>query len=58
MSGIKYYVKDGDRYASFNDRILAFRYARLIGSKDIQMSVPDQVDWYYWDWERNMWRYP
>ena len=42
MSGIKYWVKeDEDSYTDFNDRILAFRYAKTIGAIDIYMYNPD-----------------
>ena len=58
MGGIKYYVKDEERYISFNDRLMAFRYARRVGSKNVFMSVPDQIDWYYWDWDTERWVYP
>lgn len=58
MNGVFYHVRDGEFYIQFNDRIQAFRYARARGSKEVFKEVPDQVDWYYWDWENKRWVYP
>ena len=54
MGGIKYWVKDGeDSYTDFNDRILAFRYAKAVDATDIYMCTPDTT--YYWDWSEKKW---
>ena len=58
MNGVIYHVCNGDLYIQFTDRIQAFRYARACGSKKVFMEVPDQVDWYYWDWGTKRWVYP
>ena len=54
MGGIKYWVKESeDSYTDFNDRILAFRYAKTVGSIDIYMCTPSGT--YYWDWTESKW---
>ena len=58
MNGVFYHVRNGEFYIQFSDRIQAFRYARACGSKEVFMEVPDQVDWYYWDWDTERWVYP
>ena len=58
MIGVRYRVYDGDSYAEFNDRLQAFRYAQACGSKAVFMKIPDQLDWYCWDWDLRKWVYP
>lgn len=60
MSEIKYYVKEKgkNRCTEFNNRTQAFQYAESVNSKTIYMSLPDQVDWYLWDWNTERWIYP
>lgn len=54
----KYYVRDEERLISFDDRISALCYARSHACKEVFMEVPDQIDWYYWDWDTERWVYP
>jgi hypothetical protein len=54
----KYHVRDEERLISFDDRISALRYARSHACKEVFLEVPDQTEWYYWDWDNERWVYP